>query len=93
MTFGLALCSSFVHVWNEAEGDSDEYEVLFDDLNTRLEWAAETPGFADTPVEVLARRIAADMGLSGELRFTASTPVVSSADGPANRAPQAADTG
>ena len=78
-------------IWNESEGDSDEYEVLFDDLNTRLEWAAETPGFAETPVEVLARRVAADMGLSGELRFTAATPAPPvPAEG---RAVQPTDTG
>jgi hypothetical protein len=75
-------------IWNEAEGDAEDYEVLFDDLNTRLDWAAETPGFADTPVEVLARRVAADMGLSGELRFTACAPATAG-----DRSPRPADTG
>ncbi|THD65047.1 hypothetical protein [Phenylobacterium sp.] len=61
-------------IWNEAEGDADEYEVLLDDLTARLDEAAEAEGFEDTPVETLARRIAADMGLSGELVLTAPPP-------------------
>lgn len=60
-------------VWNEAEGDSDEYEVLIDDLNARLDEAAEAEGFEDLPIDTLARHIAGDMGLSGKLIFTAGT--------------------
>jgi len=57
-------------IWNESEGDEEAYEVLRDDLDARLEEAAQGEGFADIPVEVIARRLAADMGLSGELVLT-----------------------
>lgn len=72
-------------IWNEAEGDGDDYEVLEDDLRVRLDIAAEADGFDDLPLEVIARRIAADMNLSGTLTFTAPTT--------APREPAAADTG
>jgi hypothetical protein len=70
--------------------------VLFDDLNARLDEAGEVEGFEDIPVEVLARRVAADMGLSGELRFTASalvSPASPKADGAGARGPEPEDTG
>jgi hypothetical protein len=72
-------------IWNEAEGDSDDYEVLEDDLRVRLDIAAEAEGFDDLPLEVIARRLAADMNLSGTLTFTAPTT--------APREPAGADTG
>jgi hypothetical protein len=54
-------------LWNESEGDADDYEVLSDDLSVRLDEAARSADFESLPIEVLARRIASDMGLSGEL--------------------------
>jgi hypothetical protein len=57
-------------IWNESEGDAEEYDILRDDLDARLHEAAQCEGFAETPVEVIARRVAADMGLSGELVLT-----------------------
>jgi hypothetical protein len=72
-------------IWNEAEGDHETYEVIEDDLRVRLDIAAEADGFDDLPLEVIARRIAADMNLSGTLTFTAPTT--------APREPAAADTG
>ncbi|HZZ68966.1 MAG TPA: hypothetical protein VFE18_12405 [Phenylobacterium sp.] len=73
-------------IWNEAEGDSETYEVLEDDLRVRLDIAAEADGFDDLPLEVIARRLAADMNLSGTLTFTAPTVQVA-------REPAGADTG
>jgi hypothetical protein len=54
-------------LWNESEGDADEYDALMDDLDARLYEASLTPDFKTLPVETVARRIAADMGLSGEI--------------------------
>jgi hypothetical protein len=72
-------------IWNECEGDSEDYEVLFDDLSARLDEAARDPAFPDLPIEVLAGRMIADMGLSGALTLTvADTPAPSSAPQPAN---------
>ncbi len=51
-------------LWTESEGEEEDYEVLFDDLNARLDEAALSPGFEDLPIETLARRVIADMGLS-----------------------------
>ena len=70
--------------------DSDEYEVLFDDLSARLDEAALSEDFEMLPIEVLARQVIADMGLSGELTLSLS-------ETPAPQAPQRtlepADTG
>jgi hypothetical protein len=80
-------------LWNEAEGDREDYEVLLEDLDARLYEAQDAPGFADMPIEVLARTLAVDMRLTGELVVTtagsvARTPI------PANAAaPPLADTG
>src|ERR1700761_4735812 len=41
-------------LWNEAEGDEEEYDVLLEDLDARLYEAEDAPGFADMPIEVLA---------------------------------------
>jgi hypothetical protein len=57
-------------IWDEAEGDREEYEVLLEDLDARLYEAENAPGFADLPIEVLAHKLAADMRLSGELVVT-----------------------
>ncbi|MGZ6018850.1 MAG: hypothetical protein ACXWKN_10720 [Phenylobacterium sp.] len=77
-------------IWNESEGDQEEYEVLLEDLDARLYEAEDAPGFADLPVEVLARKLAADMRLSGELIVTTAATIVA-----ANTSPQPtlADTG
>ena len=77
-------------LWNESEGDQEEYEVLLEDLDARLYEAEDAPGFADLPIEVLAKRLAADMRLSGELVVTTAERIV-----PANTdaAAPRADTG
>ena len=76
-------------LWTEAEGDQEDYEVLVDDLDARLYEAEDAPGFADMPIEVLAGKLKADMGLSGELVVTTADRI-----GPANTAtPPLADTG
>jgi hypothetical protein len=59
-------------LWNECEGDSEDYEILFDDLSARLDEAALSADFETLPIEVLARRVIADMGLSGELTLSLS---------------------
>jgi D-serine deaminase-like pyridoxal phosphate-dependent protein len=76
-------------LWNESEGDQEEYEVLVEDLDARLYEAEDAPGFADMPIEVLAQKLAADMRLSGELVVTTAERIV-----PANTpTPPLADTG
>lgn len=57
-------------IWNESEGDQEEYEVLLEDLETRLYEAGRAEGFADLPIEVIAEALAQDMRLSGELVIT-----------------------
>jgi hypothetical protein len=77
-------------LWNEAEGDTEEYDILLDDLSARLDEAALSADFEVIPIEVLARRVIADMGLSGELTLSVS-------EAPARdvrqRTPEPADTG
>jgi len=76
-------------LWDESEGDQEEYEVLLDDLDARLYEAEDAPGFADLPIEVLARKLKADMRLSGALVITTAEQWVA-----ANAAqPPLADTG
>ena len=77
-------------IWNESEGDEEEYDVLLEDLDTRLYEIEDAPGFADMPIEVLARKLKADMRLSGELVVTTAQTIV-----PANTGakPPVADTG
>jgi len=76
-------------LWNESEGDEEEYEVLLEDLDARLCEAEDAPGFADLPIEVLAQKLAADMRLTGELVVTTAQTIV-----PANTpASPLADTG
>jgi hypothetical protein len=57
-------------LWNESEGDTEEFEILRDDLSARLDEAARCPDFETLPIETLARRVIADMGLSGELTLS-----------------------
>jgi len=76
-------------LWNEAEGDQEDYDVLVEDLDARLDEIEAAPGFADLPIEVLARKLKADMRLVGELVVTTAERIL-----PANTpAPALADTG
>ena len=76
-------------LWNEAEGDTEDYEVLLEDLDARLYEAEDAPGFADLPIEVLAHKLKTDMGLAGELVVTTAEAFT-----PANTPqPPLADTG
>lgn len=59
-------------IWNEAEGDEAECEILDDDLDYRLSEAARRSDFLDLPIETLIRQIQSDMGLCGQLTLTAS---------------------
>jgi hypothetical protein len=52
-------------IWSETEGDSPEYDLLFEELDARLGEASLAEETRHVPVETLARRIAADLGLSG----------------------------
>lgn len=79
-------------LWRESEGDEAEYEVLCEDLDARLDEAARSPDFETLPIEILARRMIADMGLAGDL-------TLSLCEAPAERVeerllqPPSADTG
>jgi hypothetical protein len=57
-------------LWNESEGDTEEFEILQEDLRVRLDEAARSPDFETLPIETLCRRMIADMGLSGELKLS-----------------------
>lgn len=72
-------------LWNEAEGDPDELDSLVDDLDARLDEAGLAANFETLPVETIVRRIAADMGLSGEIVLSLSEP-----PGPSPHAPATA---
>jgi hypothetical protein len=61
-------------LWNEAEGDGEEFEILTDDLSARLDEAALSADFEALPIEALARRVVADMGLSGQLTLSVCEP-------------------
>lgn len=52
-------------LWTESEGKEEDYEVLVEDLNARLDEAARSPDFETLPIESLARRVIADMDLTG----------------------------
>jgi hypothetical protein len=78
-------------IWRETE-DEFESEDLLEALEARLGEEAVAEGFEDTPVEILVRRIVADMGLSGEVELRRCEPPVP-AKGAAARGPQPADTG
>ena len=76
-------------LWTEAEGDAEDYEVLLEDLDARLYEAEDAPGFADLPIELLAHKLKADMGLADELVVTTAEAFT-----PANTPqPPLADTG
>jgi hypothetical protein len=76
-------------LWAEAEGDQEDYEVLLEDLDARLDEAEDAPGFADLPIERVVRKLKADMRLAGELVITTAASLT-----PANTpAPPLADTG
>jgi hypothetical protein len=79
-------------LWNECEGDSEDYEVLSDDLSARLDEAALNADFETLPIEDLARRVIADMGLSGELTLSLGENPAGDAPAPQRR-PEPADTG
>ena len=66
-------------LWNESEGDSEEFDILREDLDARLDEAALSPDFEALPIETLARRVAADMGLSGELTLSICEPAAPAA--------------
>jgi hypothetical protein len=76
-------------LWNESEGDQEEYEVLLEDLDARLCDVEDAPGFADMPIEALAQKLKADMRLSGELVVTTAERIVAANTPP----PPLADTG
>jgi hypothetical protein len=75
-------------LWTESEGEQEDYEILFDDLNARLDEAALSPDFEDLPIETLARRVIADMGLTGRFALSLGEPKAAPA-----RELQTADTG
>jgi hypothetical protein len=77
-------------LWTESEGEEEDYEVLVEDLNARLDEAALSPDFETLPIETLARRVIADMGLSG--RFALSLGEARPPHAP-TRELQPADTG
>jgi hypothetical protein len=61
-------------LWNESEGEELEYEIRQDELTERLDEAALSPDFETAPIETLARRMIAQMSLSGELTLSAAEP-------------------
>jgi hypothetical protein len=77
-------------LWNESEGDEEDYEVLTEDLNARLDEAALSPDFEDLPIETLTRRLIADMDLPGRFELTLGGPRVAPRREPQ---PQLTDTG
>jgi len=76
-------------LWTEAEGDQEEFDILLEDLDTRLDECAEAEGFADLPIEALAQRLKSDMQIEGALVVTTARSLAA-----ANTAqPPLADTG
>jgi hypothetical protein len=76
-------------LWTESEGDEETFEVLTDDLTARLEEAARDPEFQRLPIEVVARRVARDMGLPGELTLSLREPAAPDGDAAASPPPPA----
>jgi hypothetical protein len=70
-------------LWTESEGEEEDYEVLVEDLNARLDEAALSPDFETLPIETLTRRVIADMGLSGELKLSVCEDAPAGAINPA----------
>jgi hypothetical protein len=77
-------------LWTESEGDSESYDVLFEDLAARLDEAALSPDFETLPIQTLAGRMIADMGLSGDLTLSLCEAPPEGAD---SSPPPLADTG
>jgi hypothetical protein len=75
-------------LWTESEGDQEDYEVLVEDLDARLDEAALNPDFETLPIETLTRRVIADMGLTGRFALSLGEP-----EAPPRREPQPANTG
>ncbi|MDB5413218.1 MAG: hypothetical protein JWR10_1553 [Rubritepida sp.] len=75
-------------LWTESEGEEEDYEVLVEDLNARLDEAARSPDFEDFSIEALARRVIADMGLTSHFALSLAEPKPAP-----ERLPQPADTG
>lgn len=71
-------------LWSESEGDYQDFEVLVEDLNARLDEAALSSDFETLPIETIARRMIADMDISGDFALSL---------GEFKREPQAAETG
>ena len=61
-------------LWNESEGEAEDYESLLDDLTARLDEAALSADFETIPMETLVQRVIADMGLSGDLTLSLVEP-------------------
>jgi hypothetical protein len=76
-------------LWAEAEGDQEELDILVEDLNARLDEAAQAEGFADLPIEALAQRLKSDMQIEGRLVVTTARSLAA-ANTPA---PPLSDTG
>ncbi|HEX3889010.1 MAG TPA: hypothetical protein VHW05_16070 [Phenylobacterium sp.] len=74
-------------LWTESEGDEEDFEVLTEDLTARLNEAARDPDFERLPIEVVARRLARDMGLSGELTLSLHEPAAPEGDAVASPPP------
>jgi len=82
-------------LWNESEGDEEEYEVLGADLDARLHEASQGEGFLDLPITAIAQQVASDMGLSGDLVLTlpAGPKPQAQPDSATPREPTRVDTG
>jgi hypothetical protein len=61
-------------IWTEAEGDEDEADALFDDLDARLMEAYDDDAFLADPLDVVIARIRCDMGLRPEAADPADPP-------------------
>jgi hypothetical protein len=66
-------------LWTESEGDTEDFEILQEDLRVRLDEAVRSPDFETLPIETLCRRMIADMGLSGELKLSLCEPAAKDA--------------
>lgn len=81
-------------LWNESEGDEEEYDVLVDDLDARLCELSRDPGFTELPIEALAQRLKTDMRLTGELVVTTAQSMIPAHGSPPAAPPRPpADTG
>jgi len=77
-------------LWNESEGEDETFEILTDELESRLDEAARHPEFLDLPLETLARRILADFGVTTPFKLSLCEPPRAAAPVPD---PAVADTG